>query len=442
LDVALIVITSIATGTIYQHFFLDGNIDVLRLLTTGAVVAAVFVPVFRKRGHYEPNALMDWPLQIRSIVTLWTVTFLLFTAAAFALKLGHDFSRVAVLSFGFVGMCALVGHHALCRAIIKGAVENGTLRGRKSILLSLSSADHRHGSELSCCGFKIERLFHLNADNPLSEVLEKVIATARGSDVQEIFLAADAASWGKIDAIAQQLAVLPIPLTLIPDDRTARLFQRPPRRFGNTIAVEFVRAPLSMAERFMKRMLDLVCSVAAIVVLMPMFAIIAITIKLDSSGPVFFVQTRHGFNSKRFRIFKFRTMTVQEDGETVRQAVRNDSRITRVGMWLRKTSLDELPQLFNVLMGDMSIVGPRPHATAHDTYYGDLIGSYAFRHHMKPGITGWAQVSGSRGETPTVQSMKERVDLDIWYVDNWSILLDLQVILRTVVEVIRGRNAY
>jgi undecaprenyl-phosphate galactose phosphotransferase/putative colanic acid biosynthesis UDP-glucose lipid carrier transferase len=175
---------------------------------------------------------------------------------------------------------------------------------------------------------------------------------------------------------------------------------------------------------------------------MPMLLIVALAIKLDSPGPVLFKQTRHGFNKQRFKIFKFRTMNVLEDGATVKQAVRDDNRVTRVGMWLRKTSIDELPQLFNVLIGDMSIVGPRPHATAHDSYYADLISDYAFRHHVKPGITGWAQVHGYRGETPTVQSMKERVDYDIWYVDNWSLLRDVQIILRTALEVTRGHNAY
>ena len=155
-----------------------------------------------------------------------------------------------------------------------------------------------------------------------------------------------------------------------------------------------------------------------------------------------FLQTRHGFNSKRFKILKFRTLTVQEDGSTIFQVVRGDSRVTRIGSWLRKTSIDELPQLFNVLKGDMSIVGPRPHAVAHDNYYSDLISCYAFRHHVKPGITGWAQIHGCRGATPTVGSMEQRVLHDIWYVDNWSLLLDILIVLRTAIEVIRGRNAY
>ena len=131
-----------------------------------------------------------------------------------------------------------------------------------------------------------------------------------------------------------------------------------------------------------------------------------------------------------------------ENGSTILQVTSGDKRVTRIGLWLRKTSIDELPQLVNVLKGDMSIVGPRPHAVAHDNYYSNLIRCYAFRHHVKPGITGWAQIHGCRGGTPTVDAMEKRVLHDIWYVNNWSLVLDLQIILRTVVEVIRGRNAY
>jgi exopolysaccharide biosynthesis polyprenyl glycosylphosphotransferase len=214
------------------------------------------------------------------------------------------------------------------------------------------------------------------------------------------------------------------------------------RQFGSSVGVEFQRAPLSISERVAKRLVDIVLGVSGIVLLMPMFVIIAIAIKLDSPGDALFRQTRCGFNSRRFKIFKFRTMTDLEDGATIRQAVRDDRRVTHVGSWLRRTSIDELPQLFNVVSGEMSLVGPRPHAAAHDHYYAELISCYAFRHHMKPGITGWAQVNGCRGETPTLQCMKDRVDHDIWYVNNWSLLLDLKIVMKTVFEIVRARNAY
>ena len=145
-------------------------------------------------------------------------------------------------------------------------------------------------------------------------------------------------------------------------------------------------------------------------------------IKLDSKGPVLFTQTHNGFNGRSFRIFKFRTMSVFEDGPQIRQATRNDPRVTSVGRWLRRTSIDELPQLFNVLGGSMSLVGPRPHAVAHNTEYERIVANYAFRYHVKPGISGWAQVNGFRGETSTVKLMEKRVELDLWYVSKLELL--------------------
>jgi putative colanic acid biosynthesis UDP-glucose lipid carrier transferase len=201
-------------------------------------------------------------------------------------------------------------------------------------------------------------------------------------------------------------------------------------------------APLNSFELFIKRAFDIVVAGTALVALMPLLALVAIVTKLDSPGPVIFRQTRRGLNGKPFHILKFRTMTVLEDGDTIKQAVRSDKRVTRVGLWWRRTSIDELPQLINVLRGEMSIVGPRPHAAAHDNHFDQLIANYALRHRMKPGITGYAQVKGLRGETPTVEAMQRRVDLDLWYIDNWSFLFDFAIVLRTVVEIVRGQNAY
>jgi putative colanic acid biosynthesis UDP-glucose lipid carrier transferase len=164
---------------------------------------------------------------------------------------------------------------------------------------------------------------------------------------------------------------------------------------------------------------------------------------LDSRGPALFRQTRTGLNGRQFRIYKFRTMTVQEDGAVIRQATQGDARVTQIGRMLRKTSLDELPQLINVIRGEMSLVGPRPHALAHDKYYGREIPAYERRFAVKPGITGWAQVNGARGETATVADMQRRVDLDLWYVEHRSLALDLKILAWTVVaEITRRTNAY
>ena len=192
----------------------------------------------------------------------------------------------------------------------------------------------------------------------------------------------------------------------------------------------------------LKRVLDLMIALPMLVLCAPLFAVLALAILADSGGPVFFRQTRLGQGGRPFDIFKFRTMRVMENGDDVVQVTRNDSRVTRSGRWLRATSLDELPQLLNIIAGDMSLVGPRPHARAHDVFYAKAIADYALRQDVKPGLTGWAQVNGHRGETPTVGAMRARVDYDIWYAKNASLALDLKILLRTPMAVLGRGNAY
>jgi putative colanic acid biosynthesis UDP-glucose lipid carrier transferase len=196
------------------------------------------------------------------------------------------------------------------------------------------------------------------------------------------------------------------------------------------------------AQVILKRVLDLAVAVPMLILLAPLLIVVALFVKLDSAGPAMFRQSRLGLNGRPFGILKFRTMSVVEDGEDIVQAERNDTRITRIGTFLRATSIDELPQLLNVILGDMSLVGPRPHAIVHDIHYASLIPEYAKRQRVKPGITGWAQVNGYRGGTPTLDLMQSRVDLDIWYADHMSVWLDLAILLRTPVELLRNRNVY
>ena len=190
-----------------------------------------------------------------------------------------------------------------------------------------------------------------------------------------------------------------------------------------------------------KRVLDVAIAWSLVVLLSPVLALLSLAIALDSRGPILFCQRRTGLDGKTFGIFKFRSMHVLEDGAEVTQASAHDARITRVGHIIRKLSLDELPQLFNVIAGDMSLVGPRPHAVAHDDYYGARVSNYAVRQTVKPGITGWAQVNGARGATPTIDIMQWRVDFDVWYVAHASLALDLKILARTPLEVLFSRNA-
>jgi putative colanic acid biosynthesis UDP-glucose lipid carrier transferase len=191
-----------------------------------------------------------------------------------------------------------------------------------------------------------------------------------------------------------------------------------------------------------KRVLDLALAIPALLVLSPLLLVLAIAVSLESKGPAFFRQTRLGIHGAPFQILKFRTMTVLENGPVIKQAEIGDARVTRIGGWMRRLSIDELPQLINVIAGDMSLTGPRPHAMAHDRFYGHEISGYDLRQTVKPGISGWAQVHGHRGATVTVSRMRERLAYDVWYARNATFALDLLIISRTLLEVFRQRNAY
>ncbi len=268
--------------------------------------------------------------------------------------------------------------------------------------------------------------------------IEDAIVLARQSLADEFVIAA---SWSQSDLLAEVSETLrnsPLPVRLLPDQVVrAVLDRRTASSLGQMLSVEIQRAPMSIVERAAKRLFDIVFASIAIAAVFPILAIAALAIKLDSAGPAIFRQRRMGFNERQFVIYKFRTMQVIEDGNKIVQAKREDPRLTRVGRWLRRTSIDELPQLFNVLKGDMSLVGPRPHAVAHDDQYKRLIETYCCRHHVKPGITGWAQINGLRGETSRLEHMQRRVEFDLWYINNWSSSLDLRILLRTCLEVLK-----
>ena len=275
----------------------------------------------------------------------------------------------------------------------------------------------------------------------LQRELGLVMPSIRQLEPDAIFIMASWADQSAIDGCIEALLTLPAESSRA-GLRAAEVQQRPAARLGPIASLQLVRLPLSRFERLQKRALDLLLSTLGLVLLAPLFAALALIIKLDSAGPVFFRQRRYGFNQKPFRILKFRTMVTLDDGLIIRQATRDDPRVTRVGRWLRTWNLDELPQLLNVVKGEMSLVGPRPHALSHDREYEHIIARYARRHNVKPGITGWAQVHGIRGETDTRDKMEKRIEYDLYYIEHWSLTRDLVILLRTVVSATAYRNAH
>src|SRR5262245_12968688 len=260
-DVFFSIAVSLATGLLYSLIFHTGNLDLVRHAATGIVVSTVFIPIFRNRGLYSPSALLNWNLQARNIIVLWILTFLALAGVAFALKMGRDFSRGAVLSSCAVGLAVLLAHRAFWRVALESALARGTLRGPKAILLCMHDGPGVRSTreiieDLTRLGFEIQRSFQFGGATTQQVVIEQGIAFAIGSDVEEIFLSADLQHWTDIHDLVRQLRVLPLPLTVLPDERTSTLFQRPARQFGRLVGVEFQRAPLTVSVRALKRLLD------------------------------------------------------------------------------------------------------------------------------------------------------------------------------------------
>jgi putative colanic acid biosynthesis UDP-glucose lipid carrier transferase len=444
IDLALILGSATFAEAIYHQMPDEFAGEYSHTLAAAIFVAILFVAAMRVQKLYSPTRLMVWDDQARAVLGAWCGAFLILASGVFSWGVSHDLSRGDVLLFWATGVVALLAHRAAWRFALPPALESGALRGRTIVSLACEErVPPEFTEDLTRHGYHAAAHFQISeVEEDCGEVIESVISLCRSSDIEEVMLFVDPEHMSNVRWIARRLRVLPLPVTLVPFGTLALLFQRARYDIGDTVAIELQRAALSPTEQAVKRAIDIVLSGVGLVILSPILITAAIAVRLDSPGPALFRQTRHGFNGRPFRIFKFRTMTVMEDGGVIQQAQKSDKRVTRVGKWLRRYSIDELPQLLNVFIGDMSLVGPRPHASAHERHFTSAIEKYAFRHHMKSGITGWAQVHGARGETDTLEKMQRRVELDIWYINNWSIWLDFSVMIRTVLVVFIGDNAH
>jgi putative colanic acid biosynthesis UDP-glucose lipid carrier transferase len=272
--------------------------------------------------------------------------------------------------------------------------------------------------------------------------LKDVAEYIRQHGIREVFITLPLGSQPRIVELLEQVQGTTASLYFVPDVFGISIIQGRLQDMNGVPVVGICETPFTGTNELVKRVSDVVIASLIIVLISPLLLALAIGVKLSSPGPVIFKQKRNGLDGEEIVVWKFRSMTAQENGPVVRQATKNDPRVTRFGAFLRRTSLDELPQFFNVLQGRMSIVGPRPHAVAHNEEYRRIIKAYMVRHKVKPGITGWAQVNGHRGETDTIEKMQARVEYDLEYLRNWSLGLDLQIIVRTIRLVFFDRNAY
>jgi putative colanic acid biosynthesis UDP-glucose lipid carrier transferase len=445
-DLATIVLASVFSGLSY-HLQESGTLgDIGKPLGSAILVSALFISLMKIRGMYRPTELLVLGNQIRAVCLTWTSVFLLLSGTVFALKIGNEISRGTSMLFAMLGLIALIVDRRILRNLLAKGLAGRRFSGRNIVLITDHAGDAGLTQILTGFGFCVKRNFFLPPPSAASRHRERVVARVieyiRGSDIEEVVVGADPYYWSELRTLAAELRVLPFPVSFIPLGTASELFRRPSRELGNAICVELQRGPLTSFEHAAKRCIDVLSAGIALMALLPLLAIVAVAIKLDSPGPILFRQKRCGFNGRCFQIYKFRTMSVLEDGPSIIQAQFADERVTRLGAWLRRTSIDELPQLLNVLEGSMSLVGPRPHAVAHDNQFDKMVRNYAFRRRVKPGLTGWAQVNGCRGPTPTAASIEQRVEYDLWYIDNWSLRLDFAILLQTPIEILHGRNAY
>ncbi len=453
-DVAIIVSMSCFTGIGYHLVVYNEIGDILTFLNVGALAATVFVVPNTLLKEYRLSSFLSLNPHFSRAWRHWNIACLCLLVLAFLAKTTVVYSRGWFVLFYVSTLAILFLLRYLLVQIALHASRSGLISTQRTFLVGtgqqIGAFVQRYetwkiGINIVGCRFLTPLPNDASAETrraTLDRDLVEAVESARYLEPEAIYLLLPWSDTPLITRCAEMFLALPAEIHLGPEQILHRFDTTQLSRRGPMSSLQLTRLPLSRFEMLQKRLLDLLFAGSALTLLTPLLLMIMLLIKLDSSGPVFFLQRRYGFNQREFRIVKFRTMTTLDDGNEIRQAVRDDPRITRLGRWLRRWNVDEIPQLFNVLVGDMSLVGPRPHALTHNHDYERKISLYARRHNVKPGITGWAQIHGFRGETNTDDKMRQRVEHDLYYIDNWSIWLDLRILIQTVLSPVAYRNAY
>jgi len=419
----------------------------------GATAALVYFLCAQHHNLYQSWRGQSILPEARQVCIAWSTMLLIMLFAAYALKVSDEFSRRAIGLWLVATPIALCTLRMALRLFLRHIRSSGRNLRRIAIAGTGPVAINIAESITSSPWMGMELFGFYNdpdADNETPEGisdkfrgdLPELIYGAKHGVFDEVFIALPMRDEIQTKLLVQALADTSVQVQYVPDIFTFNLINSRIRDIGGIPLISVYDTPLDTVGLLLKRAEDVLITLMVLLLIAAPMTLIALAVKLTSPGPVLFRQRRYGLNGEEISVWKFRSMTVCEDGETISQATRNDARITRLGSFLRKTSLDELPQFFNVLQGTMSVVGPRPHAVAHNEIYRKEIDGYMQRHLVKPGITGWAQINGWRGETDTTEKMQKRVEFDMHYIRNWSIWFDLKIIVLTVFKGFAGNNAY
>ncbi len=441
-----VVFAAILAKIFYIDFYLSQNQSLGPYLVPAALLAVTLYLFLKQAGLYDIGALVGSIVGYGKLWGALAISMLIVLGTLYISKTAEDYSRGWFLTWFALSAATLVAVRVAAMRRFRHMISTGRLRRRMAIFGSLEfitamKAEIENADPSSVvAGQYLARPAAVASADELAingGLLELKDAIAR-DEFDSILIGLPAQDTARIQSAVNSLASYSTELLLCTELEPYPVVVHGSRNFGSLRTNVVNLVPTSESNGFVKVVLDYAVALVALCILAPVMLVAALAIKIDSPGPVFFRQRRYGRNNGIFRIMKFRTMTVAEDGADVKQAERNDPRVTRVGRFLRRTSIDELPQLFNVLTGDMSIVGPRPHALAHDHLFEQQLDLFSRRRRVRPGLTGWAQVHGFRGETKRTEDIRSRMQHDLYYIDNWSIWLDIEIISRTALVLFRS----
>ena len=422
--------------------------------TTCSLVACVLLFLVGELfGIYRPGRGRSADHEVGLVTMAWTVSYICLMIFGILTRTSDTFARSSIIAWYFVGGLFVLSMHMCVRAILEALGHRGIGLSKTAIVgsnrLGLEIARNSQASTDS--GLRVVGFFDDRGDGRRSELAEnlppflgdcdRLMEMIASGEIDTVLITLPMRAEKRIQSVLDRLANTTASAYIVPDFFVFELLHSRWTHVGGLPVVSVFESPMYGVDGWLKRTLDLSISLVGVVLVSPILLICALLVKVSSPGPVFFRQKRYGLDGKEILVWKFRSMVTCDNGPIVKQATKNDPRITRVGAILRKTSLDELPQLFNVIKGSMSLVGPRPHANAHNEHFRKLIRGYMMRHKVKPGITGLAQVEGSRGETDTVEKMEARISLDHRYIRDWSIWMDIKILFKTIFVVLR-RDAY
>jgi Undecaprenyl-phosphate glucose phosphotransferase len=445
------------TGYLIYMYSPFGKTEHIPMYLTAMVLYSLLTTVLFYFGNlYELESIIERRKAFSKIFLFCTLTFMTILVLAFALKISSSFSRAWAFYWFISSLSGIYLIRLLARQCLLTWAQRGQLTrniaivgaGTQGVLMVelLRKQQHPWVQVVGVFDDRSERVSEtLDGELKLGSV-DNLILMARVGRIDEILVALPWGAEERILAILNKLQVLPVNIRLCPESVCFKFPNHGYSYYNGVPILNIFNKPLSGWDYVIKTIEDKIIAILILILIAPLLIVIAALIKLDSPGPVLFRQKRYGFNNQLIDMYKFRSMYVnKQDDNATQLTTRNDPRVTKLGRFLRRTSLDELPQFLNVLTGEMSIVGPRPHATeakAAGVLYENVVYQYAARHKVKPGITGWAQVNGWRGDTDTEEKIQKRVDYDIDYINSWSITLDLKIIVKTIFVVIVGQNAY